>query len=120
MTFPNAGPAENLEFPPANRVSAGQAGEGSPPLAGEEPELAEEVHLVEEQMLRLQRAALGDVHRCPPERQGSSCRRDIAVGRVEHTIMGARHVPSAAAAGPSLRSWLISGAGPGTLLGTRR
>ena len=55
--------------------------------------MAEEVHLVEEQMLGLQRAAVGDVHRRPPERKGSSCRRDIAVGRVEHTIMGARHDP---------------------------
>ena len=80
-------------FSARESANGGQAGEGSPPLAGEEAELAEEVHLVEEQMLGLQRAALGDVHRRPPERKGSSCRRNIAVGRVEHTIMGARHGP---------------------------
>src|SRR3954447_25040410 len=68
-------------------------GEGSPALAGEEAELAEEVHLVEEQVLGLQRVAVGDVNRRPPELDGSSCRRDIAVGGVEHTIMGAREGP---------------------------
>ena len=67
--------------------------QGSPALAGEEAELAEEVHLVEEQVLRLQRVALGDVNRRPPERKGSSCRLDIAVGGVEDTIMGADHDP---------------------------
>ena len=55
--------------------------------------MAEEVHLVEEQVLGLQRVALGDVNRRPPERDGSSCRRDVAVGGVEHTIMGAGHDP---------------------------
>jgi hypothetical protein len=55
--------------------------------------LAEEVHLVEEQVLGLQRVALGDVNRRPPERKGSSCRRDIAIGGVEDTIMGAGHDP---------------------------
>ena len=55
--------------------------------------MAEEVHLVEEQVLGLQRLAVGDVNRRPPERDGSSCRRDVAVGGVEHTIMGAGHDP---------------------------
>jgi hypothetical protein len=55
--------------------------------------LAEEVHLVEEQVLGLQRVAVSDVHRRPPEFNGSACRRDIAVGGVEHTIMGARDGP---------------------------
>src|SRR4051794_16720273 len=66
-----------------------QAGRGSPALAGDEAELAEEVHLVEEQVLGLQRVAVGDVNRPKPELKGSACRRDIAVGGVEHTIMGA-------------------------------
>ena len=68
-------------------------GEGSPALAGEEAELAEEVHLVEEQVLGLQRVAVGDVNRRPPELNGSSRRLDIVVGGVEHTIMGARKGP---------------------------
>ena len=55
--------------------------------------MAEEVYLVEEQVLGLQRVAVGDVNRRPPELNGSSCRRDIAVGGVEHTIMGARDRP---------------------------
>src|SRR4051812_4797174 len=45
------------------------------PLTGEEAELAEKVHLVEEQVLGLERLALGDVERRPPELNGSSCRR---------------------------------------------
>ena len=52
--------------------------------------MAEEVHLVEEQVLGLQRVAVGDVQRRPPELDGSSCRRDITVGGVEHAIMGTR------------------------------
>ena len=60
------------------------------PLIGEETELAEKVHLVEEQVLGLQRVAVGGIDRRPPELNGSSCRRDIAVGGVEHAIMGAR------------------------------
>jgi hypothetical protein len=68
-------------------------GEGFPALAGEEAELAEEVHLVEEQMLGLQRVAVGRVNRRPPELNGSSRRLDIAVGGVEHTSTGARDGP---------------------------
>ena len=70
------------------QARAGEA-KAPPALAGEEAELTEEVHLVEEQVLGLQRVALGDVNRCPPERKGSSCGRDIAIGGVEDTIMGA-------------------------------
>src|SRR3954469_6865107 len=44
-------------------------------------------------MLRLQRVAVGEVDRRPAELNSSSCRRDIAVRRAEHTIMGAREGP---------------------------
>jgi hypothetical protein len=59
---------------PFSRAGRSKRGEGSPALAGEEAELAEEVHLVEEQVLGLQRVAVGDVNRRPPELNGSSCR----------------------------------------------
>ena len=49
--------------------------EGSAALAGEEAELAQEVHLVEEQVLGLERVALGGVDRRPPKLNGSSSRR---------------------------------------------
>ena len=55
--------------------------------------MAGEVHLVEEQVLGLQRLVVGDVKRGLPELNGSSCRRDVAVGGVKHTIMGAREGP---------------------------
>ena len=86
----------NSADPPCGVQARGPSlrrGEASPALTGEEAELAEEVHLVEEQVLGLQRVAVGDVNRRPPELNGSSCRRDIAVGGVEHTIMGARDGP---------------------------
>ena len=57
-------------------------------LAGEETELPEKVHLVEEQVLGLQRVAVGGIDGRPAELHGSSCRRDVAVGGVKHTIMG--------------------------------
>src|SRR6266498_4270685 len=65
----------------------------APALIGEETELTEKVHLVEEQVLGLQRVAVGEIDSRPPELNGSSCRRDITVGGVEHAIMGARQGP---------------------------
>jgi hypothetical protein len=88
--------------------SSGPVGAKSPELVGEEPELAEEAHLVEEQVLGLQRVALGDVNRRPSERNGSSCRRDIAVVGVEHTIMGAGHGPFGRCGRPVGEELLIS------------
>src|SRR3954451_16265242 len=44
-------------------------------------------------MLGLQRVAVRDVDRGPPELNGSSCRRDVAVGGVKHTIMGSSDGP---------------------------
>src|ERR1700704_461805 len=73
------------------RPRPGAAGRRS--LTGEETELTEKVHLVEEQMLGLQRVAVGDIDRRPPELHGSSCRRDITVGGAEHAIMGAHEDP---------------------------
>src|SRR6185312_6256639 len=70
------------------------------PLIGEETELTEKVHLVEEQVLGLQRVAVGDIDRRPPEFNGSSCRRDVTVGRVEHAIVGAHDQPFGRCAWP--------------------
>ena len=64
----------------------------APALIGAETELTEKVHLVEEQVLGLQRVAVGEIDSRPPELNGSSCRRDITVWGVEHAIMGARQV----------------------------
>ena len=90
-------------------------------LAGEEAELAEEVHLVEEQVLGLQRVAVGDVDRRPPKHNRSSCRRDIAVGGAEHTIMGASDRPFGRCSRPVGEELLdLEVEVPETLPGTRR
>ena len=72
---------------------SGPRGERLSGTSREEAELAEESHLIEEQVLGLQRVAVGDVNRRPLELNSLSCRRDIAVGGVEHTIMGAGEGP---------------------------
>jgi hypothetical protein len=69
------------------RVSAGGAHRLSSTF------VSEKVHLVEEQVLGLQRVAVGEIDCRPPELNGSSCRRDITIGGVEHAIMGARQGP---------------------------
>ena len=62
-------------------------------LRGEETELAEEVHLVEEEVLGLQRVAVGGIDCRPPELNASSRRRDIAARSVKNAIVGAHERP---------------------------
>jgi len=62
-------------------------------LRGDQTELAEEIHLVEEAVLGLQRVPVDRVDRGPPEFHGSSRRRDITIRGAEHAIMGAPEGP---------------------------
>src|SRR4051794_3088466 len=62
-------------------------------LRGEQAQLAEEIHLVEEEVLGLQRVPICRVDRGPAEIYGTSRRRDITIRRAEHSIMGAPEGP---------------------------
>ena len=73
----------------------------------EETELTEKVHLVEEQVLGLQRVAVGGIDSRPPELNGSSVGATSPSGVWSTPSWVPAKVPSAAAAGPSVRSCLI-------------
>src|SRR5215211_1141288 len=69
-------------------------------LRGEETQLAEEVHLVKEEVLGLQRVAAGGIDGRPPKLDASSRRRDIAARRVKDAIVGACEGPFGGRGGP--------------------